>query len=233
MKVSAIIVASGKGMRLFTTSTGTTYKQFLLLGEKPVLVHTINVFDASSLVDEIIVVVPAEKLNYCRSLVKKYKFKKIIGIIAGGKFRQDSVYNGLLKIGKNKPDVVLIHDGVRPLATPVLIQKCAGNIRKDGAIILAVPVKDTIKLIRKSFVEKTLERNRLWSVQTPQCFDYDLIIKAHRKAKTDGFLGSDDASLVERLGHRVKIEMGSYENIKITTPEDLILAEEIMKRRGV
>ncbi|PIU51519.1 2-C-methyl-D-erythritol 4-phosphate cytidylyltransferase [Candidatus Desantisbacteria bacterium CG07_land_8_20_14_0_80_39_15] len=230
MKVSVIIVAAGKGIRL---SDEGSFKQFLSLVGNPVLVHAISVFDTSPLVDEIIIVVPAEKVTYCRGLVKKYKFKKVAGVIAGGKFRQDSVYNGLLKIGKTKPDIVLIHDGVRPLVTSVLIQKCIGNIRKDGAVVLAVPVKDTIKLVRKSFVEKTLERNKLWSIQTPQCFSYDLIFKAHKKARADGFLGSDDASLVERLGCPVKIEMGLCQNIKITTPEDLILAEEILKRRGV
>ena len=242
MKVSTIIVAGGKGIRISTASTevgypegegeADSYKQFLPLAGKPVLVHTISAFDVVPLIDEMIVVVPAEKVNYCRSLIKKYKIKKVAGIIPGGKFRQDSVYNGLLKIGRKKPDAVLIHDGVRPLITSALIQKCIENIRKVGAVILAVPVKETIKLARKSFVEKTLERSRLWSVQTPQCFNYDLILKAHKEAKTDGFLGSDDASLVERLGLPVKVEMGSYENIKITTPEDFILAQEIIKRRG-
>lgn len=242
MKVSAIVVAAGRGIRLSTASTEVAYpggedsagsfKQFLPLRGKPVLVHTVQVFDNLPLIDEIIIVVPSEKVAYCRQLIKKYKFKKIAGMIAGGKFRQDSVYNGLLKIGKSKPDIVLIHDGVRPLITPVLIQKCIGGIRKAGAIILAVPLKDTIKLARKSLVEETLDRNRLWSVQTPQCFNYDLILKAHKKARADGFFGSDDSILVERIGHPVKIEMGSYENIKITTPEDFILAEEILKRRG-
>jgi len=238
MKVSAIIVAAGKGIRLSgMTFPGiengvASFKQFLPLIGKPVLVHTVSVFEMSSLINEIIVVVPAEKVAHCRNLVKEYKFKKVKGVVAGGKFRQESVYNGLLKIGKTKPDIVLIHDGVRPLITPALIQKCIGNIRKEGAIILAVPVKDTIKLVKKSFVEKTLERNKLWSVQTPQCFSYNLIFNAHRKAIADGFLGSDDASLVERLGRTVKIEEGSYENIKITTSEDIILAEEILKRRG-
>jgi len=203
------------------------------LSGKPVLVHTVNVFDTSPLVDEIIIIGPAEKVTYCRALIKKYKFKKITGIVAGGKFRQDSVFNGLLKIGRGNPDIVLIHDGVRPLITSRLIQECIRETRKSRAVILAVPVTDTIKLARKSFVEKTLERNRLWSVQTPQGFSYDLILQAYKKARDSGFLGSDDASLVERFGYPVKIVMGSYENIKITTPEDFILAEEIVKRRGM
>lgn len=233
MRVSAIIVAAGKGVRLSTAYTGTgLFKQFLPLRGKPVLVHTVQVFDTSQSVDEIVIVVPPEKVTYCRSLVKKYKFKKIVGLIPGGKFRQDSVYEGLLRIAKTKPDIVMIQDGVRPLVTHALIQKCLADIRKFGAIILAVPTKDTIKLARRSLVEKTLDRNKLWSVQTPQCFKFDLILKAHKKARADEFLSSDDASLVEKLGHPVRVEMGSYENIKITTSEDLILAEEILKRRG-
>lgn len=237
MKVSAIIVAGGKGVRLSGEyfeegSEAGQFKQFLPLLEKPVLAYSIIVFEKVPQVNEIIVVVPEEKIGYCKALVKKCGFKKVCGVIGGGKFRQDSVYNGLLKTGKEKPNIVLIHDGVRPLITPDLIQRCIEEVKKYKAVILAVPVTDTVKLAKKSFVEKTLERNRLWSVQTPQGFNYDLILKAHKKARSDKFLGSDDASLVERLGHPVRIAEGSNENIKITHFPDFILAKEILKRRG-
>jgi len=230
MKGCAIIVAGGKGKRF--SEEKDSYKQFLSLKDKPVIVWAISAFENVAQVRDIIVVVPDEKIGYCRNLMKQYKFRKITGIVSGGRFRQDSVYNGLRKVSRDI-DIVLVHDSVRPLITPSLIEGCISEALKYGAAILAVPVKDTIKLAKKNIVSQTLDRSRLWSVQTPQCFRREIILKAYEKARKDNFLGSDDAALVERLSQEVRIVQGSYENIKITTPEDIILAEEILKRRSL
>jgi len=228
MKTAAIIVAGGTGER-YSGQGASSYKQFLLLGGVPIIIHTLRIFEDLPGVDEIILVVPSEKLLYSKKLIKEYGIKKTSRITSGGKFRQDSVYNGLKELGRSV-GIVIIHDGVRPLADPGLVLTCINQAKEYGAAILAVPVKDTIKTGRKMFIEKTADRSKLWSVQTPQCFKYDVIAEAFKKAMKDKYMGTDESCLVERLGHRVKIVEGSYENIKITTPEDLLFAEALIRK---
>jgi 2-C-methyl-D-erythritol 4-phosphate cytidylyltransferase len=227
MKISAIIVAAGKSKRI----KDKLPKQFIKIGGKPVLTHTLESFERCEEVDEIILVVSEDWLTYCSTeVVDKYEFKKIKRVISGGEKRQDSVYKALLAVPKNTA-IVIIHDGVRPLINPSKITESIKMCKECQAVILAVPIKETVKRVEDGSVHTTLNRERLWTAQTPQTFDYETLLDAFEKAKKDGFTGTDDASLVERIGIKVKIIEGDYDNIKITTPEDLILAEEILKKR--
>ena len=223
--VSAIIVAAGKGIRM----NDPTRKQYLDLAGRPILAHSIMVFDTCELIDNIFLVVPKEDIEYCRNnIVPLMKLKNGINLVAGGEQRQNSVYNGLQAIDK-KTDTVVVHDGVRPFVQPDELESCILGARKFGACILGIPAGDTIKYVGTSgFIEKTLERDRIWLAQTPQAFKYELIIKAHETAWRDGYIGSDDACLVERLGVSVKIINGSKNNIKITVREDLVIARAML-----
>jgi 2-C-methyl-D-erythritol 4-phosphate cytidylyltransferase len=227
MKVTAIIVAAGESKRI----QNKVPKQFIEIGGKPVLAHTLESFEKCDKVDEILLVVSEDWLTYCSAeIVDKYGFMKIKKVISGGERRQDSVYRGLLAI-PNNTSIVVIHDGVRPLVRASKITETIKMCQECKAVILAVPIKETVKRIEDGSVHTTLNRDRLWIAQTPQTFDYKILLDAFEKAKSDGFIGTDDASLVERLGIDVKIIEGDYDNIKITTPEDLILAEEYLKKR--
>ncbi|MBU5678162.1 2-C-methyl-D-erythritol 4-phosphate cytidylyltransferase [Alkaliphilus sp. MSJ-5] len=230
LKTSAIIVAAGKGRRM-----GREYnKQYILLGNKPIVAHTIEVFEDSSLIDEIILVVGKGEVDLVKQIIiEKYNFKKVISIVEGGERRQDSVYNGLRAIDNNC-NIVLIHDGARPFITNNIIEEGIEVANKTGACIAAVPVKDTIKVSNESMdVVNTPNRETLWAVQTPQAFKYQLVMNAYEKLQNSNIEATDDAMIIERLGYTVKIIKGSYENIKITTPEDLILGEGILKNRKV
>jgi len=230
MKACAIIVAAGKGKRF--SDEKDSYKQFLMLGGKPVICWSLELFENLAGIRDVVIVAPDDRMGFCRSIAKRHKYGKVKAVVPGGRFRQDSVYSGLLKTAKDI-DIILIHDSVRPLATAGLVSLCMEEAARCGAAVPAVPVKDTVKLgNKKMFVEQTIDRSKLWSVQTPQCFKRAVIIKAYDKARKDGFVGSDDSSVVERLPHEVKIVSGSEENIKITYPEDFTLAEAILKRRG-
>jgi len=219
--VSAIIVAAGKGARM----KGRMRKQYLDLSGRPVLGHSIMTFDACSLIDEIFIVVPEEEIDYCQNnIASSLDLKTKIKLISGGVQRQDSVYNGLQAIDQ-KTDTVVIHDGVRPFIHPEDLAACISGAKDFGACILGIPVSDTLKRVNKSgIIESTLFRENIWLAQTPQAFRYGLIVKAHETARRDGYSGTDDASLVERLGKDVKIINGSKFNIKITTQEDLDVA---------
>jgi len=221
MKASAIIVSAGKGQRLMKG----TKKQFLLLSGKPVLCHTLDRFEACSLIDSVILVVSPEDMDYCmKEIVEKHKYRKVSQIVSGGKTRQDSVKNGIEALSPDV-NVVVIHDGVRPFVTAAMIENSIHSALEVGASVTAVPVKDTIKVSGPDgMVRQTLDRSALWQVQTPQAFNIAVIKKAYQKALKDGFYGTDDASLVERLGLKVYLLQGSYSNIKITTPEDFVLA---------
>jgi len=230
LKISAIIVAAGKGRRM-----GRDYnKQYILLRNKPIVAHTIEVFENSSLIDEIILVVGKGEVDLVKQIIiEKYNFKKVISIVEGGERRQDSVYNGLRAIDNNC-NIVLIHDGARPFITNDIIEEGIDVANKTGACIAAVPVKDTIKVSNESMdVVDTPNRETLWAVQTPQVFKYELVMNAYEKIQNSNIEATDDAMIVEKLGYTVKIIKGSYENIKITTPEDLILGEGIFKNRKV
>ena len=219
--VSAIILAAGKGSRM----KGTMRKQYLELSGRPVLAHSIMAFDSCSLVEEIFLVVPKEDVEYChKNILSFLDLKNQITLVHGGAERQNSVYNGLQSITKNV-ETVVIHDGVRPFIQPEDIKKCIIGSNKYGACILGTPSSDTLKRVDKTdIVETTLPRENIWLAQTPQAFQYDLILKAHETARRDAYVGTDDASLVERLGEDVKIINAGRFNIKITNKEDLAVA---------
>lgn len=228
MKIVAIIPAGGLGKRL----GGDIAKQYLCLNSLPVLVHTIRVFQKSDVISEVVLVVPQDDIASVRKqIVEKYGLTKVSTIVAGGHERQDSVRNGLRAIAM-KCDVVMVHDGVRPFVTGEMIARVAAAAADTGAASIGVKAKDTIKeTTDENRVTGTLPRHNLWQTQTPQAFQYELLCKAYEAAAGDNFYGTDDASLVERLGAEVRMIAGSYENIKITTPEDLMMAEALMKEK--
>lgn len=225
--ISVVIAAAGLGKRM----KADINKQFLLLDGKPIVAHTIAQFEKNESIDEIIVVVKEDELEYCKSeVVEKYCFKKIEALVGGGAERQESVYNGL-KSCSGDTDIVLIHDGVRPFITSSEIDNLIEETLAHDACVTGVRVKDTIKIVdARGVITETPDRSTLWAVHTPQSFSYRLILEAHKKAVMQGFQATDDSSLVENLGREVKMIEGSYDNIKITTPEDLFVAENILKR---
>ena len=218
-KVGAVIVGGGKGERM-----GGVDKLFADIAGQPLLGRLIDFFQECNLVDEIVVVLGKENLDWGRKLKDKYAWSKVSQLCLGGARRQDSVRKGLKKL--TDCQWVVIHDGARPLLDIDLIEKGLFQAVETGAAVAAVPVKDTIKIVSpEGFVQETPQRDRLWSVQTPQVFRFDLIKRAHEEISEDV---SDDAMMVEKLGYKVKLYMGSYNNIKITTPEDLALAEVML-----
>ncbi|PKN19868.1 MAG: bifunctional 2-C-methyl-D-erythritol 4-phosphate cytidylyltransferase/2-C-methyl-D-erythritol 2,4-cyclodiphosphate synthase [Deltaproteobacteria bacterium HGW-Deltaproteobacteria-6] len=228
MKTAAIIPAGGSGRRL----GGGIAKQYLLLDSLPVLVHTIRVFQKSDVISEIVLVVPQDDIAYVRKqIVEKYDLTKVAAVVAGGNERQDSVRNGLRAIAV-QCDVVMVHDGVRPFVTEAMIAQVAAAAFDGGAASMGVKAKDTIKeTTDENMVTGTLPRRNLWQTQTPQAFQYGLLCRAFEAAARDKFYGTDDASLVERTGAKVRMIAGSYGNIKITTPEDLLVAEALMMEK--
>ena len=229
MKTVAIIPAGGAGKRLGSSIA----KQYLLLDHVPVLVRTLKIFQQAKVIDEIVLVVPEDDLISARKqLLDKYDLTKVTAIVAGGNERQDSVRKGLSAI-VDKCNVVIIHDGVRPLLTEEMLNQVVAAAKSDGASSIGVKVKDTVKQTTDdNLVAATLPRNNLWLTQTPQAFAFDVLQKAYAAAVSDKFYGTDDASLVERIGVKVKMIAGSYENIKITTPDDLIIAEAFIKNKA-
>lgn len=229
MKISAIIPAAGQGKRMGVGQN----KVYLTLGNETILTSTLKIFDRLEVVEELIVVVRPEEVETClEQILLPGMFQKPYKVVAGGKERQDSVKAGLAVLS-NTTDFVLIHDGARPLVTEELLKNALEAAVEHGTAVLAVPVKDTIKVVQSNgFVDQTLERSTLRSVQTPQIFRRELICQAYDRAAETGLVGTDDASLVEALGEPVQLVPGSYENIKITTPEDLLLAESILRRRS-
>jgi 2-C-methyl-D-erythritol 4-phosphate cytidylyltransferase len=229
MKADAIIVSAGKGQRFMEGKK----KQFFLLGDKPILAHTLGQFETCPLIRSTLLVVSEEDMDYTlKEIVEKHKFRKIVQIVPGGKRRQDSVKNGMDALAKTV-DIVMIHDGVRPFVTRAMIEDSIHSAERFGAVVVAMPVKDTIKMSNPDgTVLKTLDRESLRQTQTPQTFHAKVIREAYTKAAEDGFVGTDDASLVERLGVKVHILPGSYTNIKITTPEDLILAHLFLRMKA-
>lgn len=227
-KATAIIVAAGTGSRMKVSVN----KQYLMLSGKPVLARTIEAFEKSEFISEIIVVINREDHKQFEDCILiPFKFLKITSVVDGGTDRQGSVYNGLKKVPSDT-EIVCVHDGARPFVTQDNIKESVMAARKLGAACTGVPVKDTIKQADEcGIVEKTLDRRLLWAIQTPQAFKREVLINAHEKAILDGFRGTDDCVLVERLGLSVQMVMGSYSNIKITTPEDLVFAEAIGKER--
>jgi 2-C-methyl-D-erythritol 4-phosphate cytidylyltransferase len=201
-----------------------------MLEGKPVLAHTLRAFNRCDPIDRMIVVLPVEELEFCRrEIVPAAGVKKKIELVTGGIRRQDSVYNGLSAI-KSDEGLVLIHDGVRPFVRQEHLLACIEGAEKQGACILGLPAFDTVKQVNASNeIVQTRSRDALWLAQTPQTFEIKLIKRAHARAKKDNFSGTDDASLVERIGTTVKIIPGSRSNIKITHPEDLKLARALLQ----
>lgn len=228
MKVSAIIPAAGQGTRMGSSIP----KQFLLLQGKPILHHTLRAFEASGQVDSVILVVPEKDFAAAeKQWLQGYDIVK--KIVIGGTERQDSVYNGFQALDCDT-DVVLVHDGVRPFVDADMIQRAIEAAKNFGAAITAIQVNDTIKLSdADGFVEKTVDRSGLWRIQTPQAFQYAVLAEAFLKAIQDSYYGTDEGSLLEYAGKKVKIIEGSEMNIKITRKEDLILGEAILNRRAV
>lgn len=225
--ISVIIAAAGKGTRMNTN----TNKLYIDIGNIPILARSIKVFEECRLVDEIILVVNEDDIIYCKQgIVDSFNFRKVSKIVAGGKTRQESVFKGLNEVDLSC-EIVLIHDGARPFIREEIILESIRAAGDFGASCVAIPVKDTVKRSNyEGFVQETLDRGNLWLIQTPQAFKFHLIMNAHKKALEDGFEGTDDAVLVERLGVPLKLVMGSYDNIKITTQEDLAIADAIIKR---
>ena len=224
--VHAIIVAAGKGIRM----SDSVRKQYIALDGMPMLSRTLGLFNRCDLIDRIIVVVPEDDIDFCRNeILPAANMGKDPILVIGGASRQDSVYNSLKSI-ETDDDVVLIHDGVRPFVNPEHLVACIEGAREHGACILGIPAFDTVKHVNaKNEIIQTQQRDTLWLAQTPQAFQLQLIKTAHEIAKQEGFMGTDDASLVERLGGVVKIIPGSRNNIKITNQEDLKLARALLQ----
>ncbi|ARA98082.1 MULTISPECIES: 2-C-methyl-D-erythritol 4-phosphate cytidylyltransferase [Geobacillus] len=225
MNYEAIVLAAGQGKRM---NAGMN-KQFIELGGEPLIVRTLKVFDGDERCNGIVLVVNPTERGQFEQLFERYRIRKVVAFADGGQERQHSVYNGLQALRSG--EIVLIHDGARPFVRIGHLHELADAAVQYGAAIPAVRVKDTIKKVDGLFVEQTIDRSSLWAVQTPQAFRLSLIMEAHEEAKKAGYLGTDDASLVERLGRPVKILEGDYRNIKLTTPEDLLFAEAILASR--
>jgi len=222
-KVGAVIAAAGSSQRM-----GGVDKVSASIGGRPVLARVIDVFHQCEPIGQIVIVAAEKNIEWCHQMVAEQEWSKVTDICPGGKRRQDSVAVGLRRL--KDCHWVVIHDGVRPLLTEDLIHRGLAEAKETGAAAAAVPITDTIKLADNNrLVQQTQPRHNLWAVQTPQVFRFDIIDKAYRQTKGGA---TDDASLVEKLGYRVKLYMGSYENIKITTPEDLIMAEVLCNKHG-
>lgn len=221
-----VIPAAGQGKRMKAGKN----KLFLELSGVPIIVYTLRVFDEDPQCTGIILAINPDEEEMFANLIATYKLKKIKQWVSGGKERQQSVYNGI-KVLHVETDIVLVHDGARPFINHALIYQLTEAAMTHGGAVLAVPVKDTIKKATDNIVVETVERSSLWAVQTPQAFRVPLLTKAHDIADIEGFLGTDDASLLERINEPVIIIEGEYDNIKITTQEDLYFAEAILQKQ--
>ncbi|MGD6874448.1 2-C-methyl-D-erythritol 4-phosphate cytidylyltransferase [Sutcliffiella horikoshii] len=225
MNYQVIVLAAGQGKRMKAGKN----KQFIELEGKPVIIHTLSVFEADPWCIEIKLVINEKEKDIFKELLHQYPVQKIKEMVIGGEERQDSVYNGLTSL--QSAEIVLVHDGARPFISQEVIHHLVKKAAKEGAAIVGVPVKDTIKRVSKAgVVEQTVERSSLWSIQTPQAFRYAILKEAHDKAKAENYLGTDEASLVERIHVPVHIVEGEYENFKLTTPEDIILAKAFLQK---
>lgn len=221
----AIVLAAGSGKRM----NSDTAKQFLKIRDKEVLYYSLYTFQHNPHISEIILVTREEDIEYCqKNIVDEYGFTKVGKIISGGKERYDSVYKGLCCVNSDREDIVMIHDGARPFVSDDMINESLDAVKEYGACTVAVPVKDTIKIVDENlFGIETPNRNNLYQIQTPQTFDYKLLVSAYEEMKKDENHNiTDDTMLVELYkGVKSKMVSGAYENLKITTPEDLKIAE--------
>ena len=229
VRTVALIPAAGLGLRM----GGDVRKQFRLLGGVPLLVHSLRIFQSSPVIDAVILAVPEADLEYCRTeIVEAHGFTKVGHVIAGGKERQDSVRRALAAVDETV-DLVVIHDAVRPCVTDTMVTQVVEAAAADGGAIIALPMRDTVKQVGTDrLIERTIDRSALWLAQTPQAFRREWLQAAHRKAQAEGLTATDDAFLVEWMGHSVRVVEGSGDNIKVTRPEDLVIAEAILARRA-
>ncbi len=219
-KTTVIIAAAGSGERM-----GLGYNKLLKeISGKPIIAHTILAFEKCRFVNDIIISASQTDMERILDIIRTEKFKKVKKIIQGGKTRTKSVHAALSAI--DKTDIVMVHDGARPFISQKVIKQTLLDVEQTGATIVAVPVTDTIKE-GQDFIEKTLDRTKLWSIQTPQVFKFDILKKAYETGES----ATDDASLVEKIGIKVKITQGEYQNIKITTPHDILVAEALLEKR--
>ncbi len=226
--VVAVIVGAGEGKRFGPNGR----KQFAKVNGKPLIAYTIEPFEKSEVVDDIVLVVPRESTEWVREeIVGPLGFKKVRSVVPGGDSRQQSVLNGLKALSSDT-EKVIIHDAVRPLVAEPIIKRVLDAAKKTGAAITAVPAKDTVKEVESGDVIGTLDRRLIWLSQTPQCFAYDVIMEAHRRALSDNFEASDDAGLVEKYGSKVVVAVGSYANLKVTSPEDIPLLEYFLRQNN-
>lgn len=227
---TAIVLAAGKGSRMHSE----IQKQYLQLGDQPVLCHSLRVFEEFPEIQEVILVTGEEEIQYCREqIVETYGFRKVTQIIAGGAERYHSVSRGLIAAGNC--DFVFIHDGARPFVDHTMLRRALEGVRQYHACVVGMPVKDTIKVADgNEFAVQTPDRSKLWMIQTPQVFSYPLIKDAYELLmKSKGDRVTDDAMVLEQMkGHPVKLIEGSYENIKITTPEDLVIARAFLEEKA-
>jgi len=221
----AIIAAAGAGTRMASDRP----KQFLLLAGTPVIVHTLKAFEQCDSIHEVIVVLPAEQSAGFLSMAGKYGLRKLARVVPGGATRAESVKRGLMSVRAATAEIVAVHDGVRPVVTVDEIERTVLAAREHGAAILVAPVTDTIKEVRDQSVVRTLDRGVLRRALTPQCFRFDLLRDAYQHADVNDPSLTDESALVEQLGHPVSVVEGSARNIKITTLEDLEIAEGLLR----
>ncbi|MGN1385168.1 MAG: 2-C-methyl-D-erythritol 4-phosphate cytidylyltransferase [Bacillus sp. (in: firmicutes)] len=226
MFYEVIILAAGQGKRMKAGKN----KMFLQIADTPLIIHTLKVFDNDHYCKKIILPINASERADIEEVLQRYTFNKTIEIVNGGKERQNSVYNGLQVVDDHEDSIVLVHDGARPFVKQETIAELVQMAAEKGSAIPGVHVKDTIKRVTDGQVIDTVERSSLWAVHTPQAFRVSILKKAHEQAEKSGFLGTDDASLVEMYGEKVFMVEDHYLNIKITTPEDLYFAEAIFKK---
>lgn len=226
MRYEVVLPAAGSGKRMGAGQN----KLFLHLAGKPILVHTLLVFQQDENCTGIWLAVKDEERPFIKSLVEQYSITKVKGLPTGGQERQHSVHSCIKEM--NAVDVVLVHDAARPFITIPIISELSKIAYEQGAAIAGVRAKDTMKVVHNGLIKETVDRESLWMIQTPQAFRYDLLAEAADVAEKVGFLGTDEAMLVERLGHQIHIVESSYENVKMTTQEDLIFGEAILNRRS-
>lgn len=211
---------------------GTVRKQFRTLGGMPLVVHSLRILQASPVIDVVVLAVPEADITYCRhEIVDAHRFTKVIAVVAGGQERQDSVRQALAAVDEHV-DIVVVHDAVRPFLTERMLAEVVAEAQAKGAAIIALPMRDTVKWVGADrVIERTVDRKPLWLAQTPQAFRRDWLQEAHQRAKAEGVAATDDAYLIEWMGHPVTVVEGSGENIKVTRPEDMIIGEAIFASR--
>lgn len=226
MRYEVVLPAAGSGKRMGAGQN----KLFLQLAGKPILMHTLAVFEEDANCTGIWLAVKPEERSTIEELIVKYGITKVKGLAAGGEERQHSVHSCIKEM--EQVEIVLVHDAARPFITRDIISKLAQMAKEKGAAIAGVRAKDTMKKVRGTLITETIDRDSLWMIQTPQAFRFDLLAEAEDVAEKVGFLGTDEAMLVERLGHEVHIVESSYENVKMTTKEDLLFGEAILRHRA-